>query len=347
MTHEAGENVALQKLDAVRQMLAEVRDIGDAKKIRDQAEAIRVYGKQQQYSVECINYCSEIKLRAERKIGEMSAALEKRERFGSAIHDGSQNKRETLRAAGIEPTHVSRWEKIATLPVAKFEATIQAIKSASQRLTTNIMLKEALVYTRKAKISGPAGFETCTVDDLNKLVRDGKKFGTIYADPPWLYGNQATRSSTGNHYDGMTISEIAALPIKELVSENAHLHLWTTNGFIFECKAIMEAWGFEYKSCFVWVKPELGIGNYWRLSHEFMLFGLRGKAPFQDHSLKSWLEHERGQHSAKPEAIRKMVEKASVGPRLELFGRRVADGWTVWGNQISRGMFDTEIESIQ
>ena len=78
--------------------------------------------------------------------------------------------------------------------------------------------------------------ETATVADLQALAESGRRFGAIYADPPWLYGNQATRASTGNHYGGMTVAEIAALPVARLAADNAHLHLWTTNGFLFDCK---------------------------------------------------------------------------------------------------------------
>ncbi len=66
--------------------------------------------------------------------------------------------------------------------------------------------------------------------------------------------------------------------VGELVSHAAHLHLWTTNAFLFESKALLEAWGFEYKSVLVWVKPEIGLGNYWRLAHEFLVLGVRGGA---------------------------------------------------------------------
>lgn len=186
-------------------------------------------------------------------------------------------------------------------------------------------------------VRGP--METCSTTDLHELISGGKRFSTIYADPPWLYGNQGTRAATGNHYSGMTISEIAALPVSDLAEENAHLHLWTTNAFLFDCKAIMESWGFTYKSCCVWVKPQMGIGNYWRVSHEFLLFGVRGKAPFQDRSLKSWHEEKRGRHSAKPEAFRQFIERASPPSYLEMFARRHAPGWTVWGNEIEREVF--------
>ena len=196
--------------------------------------------------------------------------------------------------------------------------------------------------------NSPANLEatTCTVDDLRTLATSGAHFGTVYADPPWLYDNQGTRAATGNHYMGMSVAEIADLPIAQLAAEDAHLHLWTTNAFLFDTVKIFDSWGFDYKGAFVWVKPQMGIGNYWRVSHEFLLLGTRGSAPFRDKSQKSWLEAERTKHSAKPEKIRKLIERVSPGPYLELFGRRVADGWTVWGNQIERSMFDGSVRAI-
>ena len=201
------------------------------------------------------------------------------------------------------------------------------------------------VSRRRVNATLPAAnAESCTVKDLDVLVASGRRFGTIYADPPWLYDNQGTRAATGNHYGGMTIEELCALPVRDLALPDAHLHLWTTNGFLFECPRLFEAWGFEFRSSFIWVKPQMGIGNYWRNSHEILLTAIRGKAKrFNDHSLTSWLECGRGAHSAKPEQVRGYIRRASPGPYLEMFGRAPADGWVVWGNQIERALFDSAI----
>jgi N6-adenosine-specific RNA methylase IME4 len=172
-----------------------------------------------------------------------------------------------------------------------------------------------------------------TTSSLESLF--GSKFGTIYADPPWQYGNQATRASTDNHYETMTVDALCEMPVREIVSDDAHLHLWTTNAFLFEAKRVMDAWGFEYRSVFVWVKPQMGIGNYWRVSHEFMLLGIRGKAKsFKERNHMSWKSFNRGKHSAKPDEVRQVIEKVSPGPFLEMFGRKPVEGWTVFGNQI-------------
>ncbi|MAG24659.1 hypothetical protein CMI47_03680 [Candidatus Pacearchaeota archaeon] len=182
--------------------------------------------------------------------------------------------------------------------------------------------------------------------DFARVVESGHKFGTIYADPPWKYGNQGTRAATDRHYRTMTVDEIVAMPVAEVAADNAHLHMWTTNAFLFDSKAIIEAWGFEYKSCFVWAKPNIGIGNYWRVSHEFLLLGIRGSAPFQDRSQRSWLECNRSQHSEKPDQVRHIIEKTSPGPRLEMFARREAPGWLVWGDEIEPWLFDKSLAEV-
>lgn len=179
------------------------------------------------------------------------------------------------------------------------------------------------------------------VTTLAELVAEGRQFRTIYADPPWDYQNRASRGAARRHYATMTLDEICAEPVAQLSADDAHLHLWTTNGFLEAAFAVLTAWGFCYKSCFVWAKPQLGAGNYWRVSHEFLLLGVRGRLPFADHSQRSWLEAPRTAHSRKPDRIRWLVEQVSPPPYLELYGRqcRPDSKWTVYGNRVDRLLF--------
>lgn len=124
----------------------------------------------------------------------------------------------------------------------------------------------------------------------------------------------------------MSIDDICNEQVEQLCGDQAHLHLWTTNGFLFDAFDVIEAWGFTYKSCFLWVKPHIGIGNYWRVSHEFLLLGVRGKLTFQDKGVRSWIEHKRTEHSRKPLAVRELVERVSPGPYLEMYGRQTSIG---------------------
>jgi N6-adenosine-specific RNA methylase IME4 len=179
------------------------------------------------------------------------------------------------------------------------------------------------------------------VRELKVLIELQARFTTIYADPPWPYSNTAARGAAENHYRTMSLETIRNEPINELCAEKAHLHLWTTNAFLQEAFEVIHCWGFRYKSCLIWVKPQLGMGNYWRVSHEYLLLGVRGNLPFRDRTCRSWQSARRTAHSRKPFLFRELIERVSPGPYLELYGREEQPnaGWTVYGDQVERRLF--------
>jgi N6-adenosine-specific RNA methylase IME4 len=179
------------------------------------------------------------------------------------------------------------------------------------------------------------------VTDLNELVRAGYKFTTVLADPPWRYSNTSSRGAAEDHYRTMTVKEICAELVRQLVWEKAHLHLWTTNAFLEAAFKVVRAWGIEYNSCLVWTKPKIGMGNYWRVSHEFLVLGVRGQLRFRRNDVSSWIVVPRTTHSRKPFRFRELIEQVSPGPYLELYGREEQpnSGWTVYGNQVERRLF--------
>ena len=197
------------------------------------------------------------------------------------------------------------------------------------------------VVSKRLREGTPALSPPAVVRSLDELLATGHVFPTVYADPPWTYRNQFSRAAAVNHYATLSLQDICDLPVPQLAAANSHLHLWATTPLLQEALTVMAAWGFQYKSCFVWVKDKMGMGNYWRVSHELLLFGIRGSLPFRDCAVRSWLQCRRTVHSRKPELIRLLVERVSPGPYLELFGRaEVHDAeWTVFGNEIERRLF--------
>jgi N6-adenosine-specific RNA methylase IME4 len=72
-----------------------------------------------------------------------------------------------------------------------------------------------------------------------------------------------------------------------------------------------------------------------------MLTAVRGDDDrFDDRTLRSWIAAPRGRHSEKPDAVREMIERASPGPRLELFARKLVSGWFGWGHEIALSLID-------
>lgn len=114
-------NNQLIHFNKARQELALARDIDEVKDIRDKAEALRVYVKQVGQSLEMQNQCAEIKIRAERKAGEM---IPEQITIGTKLHDV------TLSDLGIEKIQSHRWQIIASIPEETFEEYIKEIKEA-------------------------------------------------------------------------------------------------------------------------------------------------------------------------------------------------------------------------
>ena len=324
----------LVKISAAQRMLAEAQTIQDAISIADAAEAARVYAKRVGMGVPFINQAVAIKLQSERKAGEMLARMDKAK--GGGDHKNKSTDSKALSVLGISLTQSSRWQRAATVPEEQFQQYIEASNGAGREITSAGLYKLANKIAPKNGARKPEPIEGMFTD-LGELIAVSKKFGTIYADPPWRYQNQGTRASTSNHYSAdMSVEDICAMPIHELCEDKCHLHLWTTNAFLFECPRIFAAWGFVFKSTFVWIKPQMGIGNYWRNAHEIMLLAVKGGQTALSQSETSWLQCQRGGHSAKPDEVRDRIVRLSPGPFLELFGRRPIPGWAVYGNQIKR-----------
>lgn len=174
-----------------------------------------------------------------------------------------------------------------------------------------------------------------------------QRFGTVLADPPWRFTNRTGKVAPEHRrlsrYGTMTVEEICALPVAEMLAPVAHCCLWVPNALLPEGITVLRAWGFEYKSNIVWHKVRKdggsdgrGVGFYFRNVTELVLFGVRGKnartlAPGRRQV--NLVAARKREHSRKPDEIFPIVEACSPGPRLELFARGTRPGWTVWGNQ--------------
>ncbi len=321
----------LALLDKARTALAEVRQVGDALEIRDQAKALEFYFAKHERSVEAALHAAEIRIRAERRIGEL---LPKKQ----------EGKRVSCPAAGQLPRQrASEFRAIAEVPAEAFEEHLATSKAKGSTPTTAGVLKLGKQIARAEhveEVRAKGGKDTQAAESLDSLVESvamgaQEPFGCVYIDPPWPYDNQGSRGATDNHYPTMPLDDIAALPIADLVGEQAHLHLWTTSVFLPECFDLMLGWGFHYKSYLTWDKPQFGLGNYWRGPCELLLLGVRGSCEFLRHNVKAILREDRTRHSAKPAAFRELIEEVSPGPRLEMFARAPAPGWTSWGNEVA------------
>lgn len=169
---------------------------------------------------------------------------------------------------------------------------------------------------------------------------DGQ-YRVIYADPPWKYGDERQGlekegTAAAAQYPTMPTTDICTLDIRSLAAPDAVLFLWATFPLLEDGIAVMKAWGFSYKTAFVWDKQRSNIGNYHDARAELLMIGTRGSCPIEiDTRPKQVQSIARGKHSAKPEEFRALVDQLyPTGPRIELFRRGdVPAGWKTWGNE--------------
>ncbi len=174
------------------------------------------------------------------------------------------------------------------------------------------------------------------------LPTDGK-YRVIYADPPWAYGNSGVIGETDNyghvkrHYTDMSIKELCELDVKGLAEDNAVLFMWVTSPLLAECFDVIKAWGFKYKTSFVWDKVKHNFGHYNSVRHELLLICTRGSCtPDATKLFDSVQSVEKSrEHSEKPEAFREIIDTLYTwGKRIELFARVSVKDWDVWGNEV-------------
>ena len=168
-----------------------------------------------------------------------------------------------------------------------------------------------------------------------KRLSDIGVYSVIYADPPWRYDYPISDSRRiENHYPTMDINEICDLEVQKICNDDAILFLWVTSPMLENGLKVLKNWGFEYRTSMVWVKPTIGMGQWVRQRHEFVLIGVKGNLPTPEGSNKpdSVIESPREEHSKKPDILYEIIEKMYPElSKVELFSRKKREGWDNWG----------------
>lgn len=170
---------ALMRYDAARKAIAAAYRVDEAKKIRDAAEAVRVYARQAR-DLEMQNMAAEIRIRAERRAGQLLLEMEKNPGTrgeGRPRKDGTKSRRSsettayppTLDEIGISKDQSSKWQRLALLvDEATFERALAQAREKDGELTNAALLREI------REIVTPT--EVLTDPDVNvmasELIRD-------------------------------------------------------------------------------------------------------------------------------------------------------------------------------
>lgn len=332
------ENTSLVLLKHADQALAEATTVIKAKELMDLALTAADWLKRKNMGDDIVLKAKALALDAERKMGEMLKTIEKAT-GGKPYQQSSSTstikvlveRRTTLNEAGISKKQSAKAQKLATIPKETFEE----IKKGKEKVSHAIAkIKKEEVKQQIAKIK-----ESTTAIDI---IATEKKYQIIYADPPWNYREGGSKNAS-QHYGCMTIDEIKALPIKKLADDNCILFIWVIGPMLHASFDVIEAWGFNYKTIgFCWVKknkksdtPFFGLGSWTRANCELCLIATKGSLLRLDASISQVIESVIEEHSKKPAIVRDLIIRL-VGkrPRIELFSRKVIEGWDCWGNEV-------------
>jgi len=295
--------------------LREAKTIQDTKKVLDVATAAETYAKRQSLGQEAIDYAHDIKIEALSQLGRMLKATP-RHPPGPDKTDRSQNGTDLppmLSDLGLDKKTSSIAQKLASLPPEQFEHVKAGTASIAQAIRE--------VNAARPRVDAPVG-----------------TYRVIYADPPWAYGNSGLQQygHASHHYPSMTIDELCALPVEAMAQDNAVLFMWVSSPLLEECFPVIKAWGFSYKTSFVWDKVKHNFGHYNSVRHELLLVCTRGSCtPDAKELHDSVVTIERSKkHSEKPEEFRAIIDALyTQGARVELFARSKHEGWDTWGNE--------------
>ena len=187
---------------------------------------------------------------------------------------------------------------------------------------------------------------------MNSIFGTDKKYGVIYADPPWKFSSKELQLYGGKrftpidkHYKTQSKDWIKSLPVSDIADSDCALFMWVTDAHLKEGIETMEAWGFKYVTiAFVWkklhkksLKTVANLGAWTMKNCEICLFATKGSMlkHKKKNNVYQLIESERTLHSKKPEEARQRIEEIFGDlPRIELFAREHVSGWDCWGDQV-------------
>lgn len=148
----------LSRFDAMRHAIMEAVSVDEVLEIRDKAEALRAYYKQVNEGLDSQNRVAEIKIRAERRIGELLAEMPKNN--GGRPKENHLHDERGLSLADIGITHAQshRWQTMAAVPEDEFCKIVSKVLDSRAELTSK-SIYQAGVIVKKASLRAESGVE--------------------------------------------------------------------------------------------------------------------------------------------------------------------------------------------
>lgn len=202
------------------------------------------------------------------------------------------------------------------------------------------------------------------------LRRNG--YRAILADVPWSFlarSDKGKDRSPERHYSVMTLEEIKALPVRDLVHpDGAVLHFWVIDTHVEMALDVLKAWGFTYKTVgLYWAKTNAdgsfftGMGFWTRANPEHAYEAYFGETEQEversflatvgqpkrvGKGVKRLIVAPRREHSRKPDETHERIMALTDGPYVELFAREHRADWSGWGKEHDKFGGDPAAEAL-
>jgi N6-adenosine-specific RNA methylase IME4 len=327
----------LIKYDAACRAIALATRVDEAKAIRDKAVAMQAYARQAK-STELFDCATELRYRAERRAGVLLDEMDKRgERHKGKAAKGSRvgtpTEKPKLSDLGVSKTQSNRWRLLAKMSDYAFEALVGDAKR-------NVVATAGAIQVRADKKARRVHREREL--GIKQQALPERRYGVILADPEWRFEPWSRESgmdrAADNHYPTSTLEVIRSRHVHLIAADDCVLFLWATVPMLPNALGVMAAWGFEYRSHFVWAKDRIGTGYWNRNKHELLLVGAKGNIPAPAPGMQwdSVVEAAVGEHSVKPKCFLEMIDAYfPTLPKIELNCRgQPWSGWDAWGNEL-------------
>lgn len=181
-----------------------------------------------------------------------------------------------------------------------------------------------------------------------------KQYGAIYLDAPWSFKVRSDKGkgrSAENHYRTMSLEQLCALPVPQLMAKDCAVFMWATWPNLMDSFVLASCWGLHYSTCgFLWAKTNkravgrltellmpanwfMGMGYWTRANTEPCLLFTKGTPKRRSKGVRQLVVAPVMEHSRKPDLYGD-IERLVDGPYCELFARRKQPGWDSYGNEI-------------
>lgn len=297
------ELAIITQLEEAMVLLERVSAVGEAKEIRDRAEALRVYAKTANLTLDMQNLCAEVKILAECKAGAILRDMRKNpgHRFAGCSTMLPPTKIPKLTDLGISRTQSSRWQKMASVPEHLREAHIEQVKENSELLTSAAILglkrdldKEERLWKlmEKSQASEYKNENTVFHADSTRMIVD-ESIHLVVTDPPYNissdrvipFMDRVKMTNNFGEWDRLSPDEYMLLIQKSiqeyyrLLLPGGSVYLFCAERSVSDLRLCFIDSGFNFKNLIVWhrtnPKPKPDHTSY-IAACDFILFAVKG-----------------------------------------------------------------------